>query len=251
AMDANGIAVLQRDSEMFPVLLSEARTYGLQKIVTFGKNAESDVRLMAFDDGMVKAAMGEESFTFTLGVPGAHQAMNALAVLAAVKGAGLDVHAVLPVLADLTPVAGRGDQFTTGNDITVIDETHNASPIAVEAALRLLAQMKAPGRRVAALGDMLELGAEAPLYHAGLKKALEDAKVDYILTAGPLMAHLSDVLPDNKNTHFADSAALAQEIQRFLKPGDTLLVKGSRGSQMKWVIDALKALRLGEKAKAG
>src|SRR5690606_13654813 len=100
-MDANGIAVLPRDSEMFPVLLSEARTYGLQKIVTFGQNAESDVRLMAFDNGMVKAAMGEESFTFTLGVPGAHQAMNALAVLAAVKGAGLDVHAVLPVLADL------------------------------------------------------------------------------------------------------------------------------------------------------
>jgi UDP-N-acetylmuramoyl-tripeptide--D-alanyl-D-alanine ligase len=241
-MDSDGIVILPRDNETFGVLLAEAQTQGVGKIITFGHHAESDFRLLSFDYGKIEATARGAKFSFTLGMPGEHQAMNALAVLAAADALGLDLNKALPVLADLSPVTGRGNILVIRDSITVIDETHNASPIAVEAALKLLAETKVPGRRIAILGDMLELGDESPLYHAALKKPIIDAKIDHVLTAGNMMHHLADALPDAQSTHYTDSAALAADIARHLKPQDTLLVKGSRGSKMKLVIDALRGL---------
>ncbi len=250
-METDGVAILPRDNPQFPILLAEARTQGLQHILTFGSDPGSDVRLL---DARAEADMTHvhfsyqgKSYDFTLGLAGVHQAMNALAVVAAVAQVTDDITRVLPVLAELTPVSGRGNRWPCllkkgQPPLLVIDETHNASPVAVRAALDVLARIPTNGRRLVALGDMLELGAVSAQEHAALKEPLLAAHVDHVFTCGKRMAHLAEVLPFGRNTHFADSAALAAHIAELVRPGDVLLLKGSHGSKMKLVIDALQSL---------
>lgn len=250
-MDADGIAVLPRDSEQYSILLAEARTQGLQTIVTFGEHPEADVQLVALDQqtdqSIITAKIKDEMVTFPFTVPGKHQVLNALAVIAALWASGEDVTAAIPSLAHAQPVKGRGNRFTVTLEknkapILVIDETHNASPIAVEAALKVLERIPTDGRRLVVLGDMLELGPDSPQFHAALKNPILAAHVDQVLTAGPMMAHLAKVLPGGINTHYADSQELALDMAALVRPGDIVLVKGSRGAKMTLIIDALKRM---------
>ena len=254
-MDAGGIAVLPRDNAQFPLLLAEARTQGLQQIVTFGTHAESDMRLLEArideESTQVRCVFQSREYTFTLGMAGAHHAMNALAVLSAVAHVTPHFEKVFPALQKMQPVLGRGNRYRyrlhdSKPPVMVIDETHNASPIAVHAALEVLAHIPTSGRRLAVLGDMLELGDAAAQEHAALKEPILAAHVDHVFTCGNRMAYLAEVLPFGRNTHFADSAALAAQIGELVRPGDILLVKGSRGSKMRLVIDALQHLSQSE-----
>jgi UDP-N-acetylmuramoyl-tripeptide--D-alanyl-D-alanine ligase len=250
-MDADGIVILPRDSEQFPLLLAEARTQGIRTIRSFGLHPESDAHLLDIktdtDAIKVEAIIKGEVVAFTLGIPGAHHALNALAVLTAIDALNLDIRTVLSHMAEIKPVIGRGNRFavqlqSSQPSLLVIDETHNASPVAVEAALRVLAEIPTTGRRIAILGDMLELGGNAADFHAGLKKPIEEASIDMVFTSGRLMAHLAEVLSFGKNRHFPDSQVLSEQIGELLQPGDVVLIKGSRGAQMKRVVDALKQL---------
>jgi UDP-N-acetylmuramoyl-tripeptide--D-alanyl-D-alanine ligase len=124
--------------------------------------------------------------------------------------------------------------------VEVIDESYNANPASMAAALALLG--KATGRRIAVLGDMLEIGPDAPAHHAGLDAALDAARVDLVFLCGPLMQALWDVLPAQQRAAYApNSAALAPGVSSALRAGDTVLVKGSNGSRMSVIIEALKA----------
>ncbi|MDB5478637.1 MAG: UDP-N-acetylmuramoylalanyl-D-glutamyl-2,6-diaminopimelate--D-alanyl-D-alanine ligase [Alphaproteobacteria bacterium] len=253
-MDANGIAILPRDSQQFPLLLAEARTQGLQHILNFGESPDADIRLKSVqgegDASLVTARIGQQDFRFTFGVPGKHQALNLLSVLAALSALDKNIQDILPAFAGAKPVAGRGnrrDVPVVGGNITVIDETHNASPIAVEAALDLLGQTQT-GRRVVILGDMLELGPDAAAFHAGLADGVKKSGAGIVLLSGPLMASLASALPKENTRHYADSAALAKEIPTLLGLGDIVLVKGSRGSKMKLVVDAI--VQLGQLEKS-
>lgn len=245
-----GTAILPRDSEHFERLAGHARDHGLT-VLTFGAHAEADAHLIdAAIDGdrtTVFARIGETTLTFGIGAAGRHWAINALAVLAAARALGLDVKTAAAALGRLEPPKGRGRRAVvrlpgSGGTITVIDDAYNANPASVAAALAVLGQAKPgkEGRRVAVLGDMLELGAAAPAMHAGLAQEVLAQGIARVYTAGPLMAHLHDALPERlRGAHAEDGAALLAALTQDLRPGDVVMVKGSAGSRMGRIVTAL------------
>ncbi|MBV9776470.1 MAG: UDP-N-acetylmuramoyl-tripeptide--D-alanyl-D-alanine ligase, partial [Acetobacteraceae bacterium] len=175
-----------------------------------------------------------------LPAPGRHMAMNALAALAAAEALGADVQRAGRALAGFAPIAGRGVRRTIsvpGGNVVLIDESYNANTASVRAALAVLA-LQPGARRVAVLGDMLELGEHGAAEHAAL--APDAAAADIVFTCGPLMRGLHDALqPARRGAHACDSAALAGIVADALRPGDVVLVKGSLGSRMGLVVSTL------------
>ena len=179
---------------------------------------------------------------FALGLPGRHGAVNALGVLAVVAALGLDIDAAAERLAGLEAGAGRGARRllpVDGGTALLLDESYNANPASMAAALDTLGRL--PGRRIAALGDMLELGHTSPALHEGLLPAVLASGAGLVFTAGPMMRHLHDALSGSRRgAHAPDAAALAPLVRAALRPGDAVLVKGSLGSAMRKVVDALE-----------
>lgn len=254
-MDKNGIVILNRDNEHHQRLAAAARAKGIGDIFFFGEDETADAELSDFSlrssGSHVTAKIAGETLRYRLAVPGHHIVINSLAVLLAVKCLGGDAAAAAKALEVFEPLAGRGMRseivLMPGQPpITVIDESYNASPASMEAAIKVLG-MNAPkdsGRRVAILGDMLELGPQGPILHASLAAPVSEAKVDFVLTCGPLSEALHQVLPQAvKGPHFADSRAMAAQISQFVRPGDVILVKGSHGSQMSYIVRALHNLQ--------
>ncbi len=150
-----------------------------------------------------------------------------------------DVLNAAAALRQFTALKGRGARFTAGG-VDVIDESYNANPASMSAALALLGSAK--GRRIAVLGDMLEMGPDGIAHHTGLAEPIERARADLVFVCGTQMKSLWDVLPASRRGGYAaTSAELAATLMAALKPGDTVLVKGSLGSKMAVIIDALKA----------
>jgi len=250
-LDAGGTAILNRDNPHFARLAATAKARGVGNIWGFGEATGAEARLISADlepsGSVVRATILGREIGFNLPLPGRHQVQNALAVLLAVAAAGGDIDACVAALEQLTPVKGRGvtiDVAIAGGSFRIVDETYNASPAATRAALAVLG-MTAPaagGRRLVALGDMLELGENSPAEHAGLAEALIAAKVDQVFTAGPLMRHLFDALPAAmRGGHAENSTALAPLAASAARTNDIVLVKGSAGSQMGAVVAALRA----------
>ncbi len=233
ALKPGGVAILPGDS---PFLQRLARS-APGRVLTFGSAEQSDARLMHASP--VRASVLGQSVEFSLTAPGAHMAINAVAALAACAALGLDVARAAEALAAFRPVAGRGLQrLIRGGGILLLDESYNASAASVRAALAVLASL--PGRRVAVLGDMLELGEFGPAEHAGLTADVA-ASADLLYACGPLMRHLYDGVPDRtRGAHVRDSAALAPLVAAAVRPGDALLVKGSLGSRMRVVVTTLE-----------
>ncbi|MBX3498856.1 MAG: UDP-N-acetylmuramoyl-tripeptide--D-alanyl-D-alanine ligase [Alphaproteobacteria bacterium] len=247
-----GTAILERDSPHFDALATIARGHGIRRIISFGEDAAADVRLTACgtdaNGSDVAALVLGGELRYRVGAPGLHWARNSLAVLAAVEALGADVPAAAAALSGVSPPAGRGARRRValgGGDIELIDESYNASPIAVRAMLTNLA-MATPGpggRRVLVLGDMLELGAAAEAAHVGLAPDIGAAGVSQVYTCGPNMEKLRAALPAPlRAVHAADSARLAQRVVEGLRAGDVVAVKGSLGSKMKVVVDAILAM---------
>lgn len=227
----DGLAILPRDSDFFSLLCDAAKARGVEEIFSFGTHKASDARLIAAGDVVQVDIMGNR-FSYALPLPGAHMAMNSLAVLLALAAAGLDVAAGVRALATLSPLKGRGLQRVVGG-ITVIDESYNANPQSMQAAIRVLGGTPASGRRVAVLGDMLELGDTAPAAHAALAADLAAAKADLVFCCGDLMRHLWQDLPESRRGGWAsDSAQLAPLVAEAVQAGDVVLVKGSRGQMV-------------------
>ena len=238
-LEPGGVAVLPADSEQLPILLKAARRAGVRRIVTFGSRAGADWRLveaaLEAEGSSVLVEHRGRRLRFRLGAPGGHWVSNALGVLATVEALGADAERAAADLADLAPPAGRGARrritLPDGGEVLLIDESYNANPASMTAAIALLGQQ--PGRRVAVLGDMLELGPRAAELHAALAEPLVRAGVELVLTCGPLSAALAEALPvPLRGPHAADSEALVPLVRAALRPGDVVLVKGSLGSRM-------------------
>ena len=228
-----GVAVLPADSGQFGRLRAIADAHDVAT-VTFGRAAEADVRLG--DAGIMVAG---RRWPLRLAAPGEHMRINAAAALAGVVALGLDVAAAVEGLLAFRPLGGRGLQRRVG-EITLLDESYNANGESVRAALAVLRTMVAT-RRVAVLGDMLELGDFGPGEHAGLAADVADA-ADVVYACGPLMRHLFDAVPDQKRGVLAaNSAELAPIVAAAVRPGDAVLIKGSLGSRMRLIVAGLEA----------
>jgi UDP-N-acetylmuramoyl-tripeptide--D-alanyl-D-alanine ligase len=236
-----GTALLPVDSSHCERLRARAKQQNVSRVLTFGTAACADARLAGYEETgegiRIKCEILGKPVDAFVGAPGRHIASNALGALLAVAVAGGDVLNAAAALKDFTALKGRG-QHITGNGFEIIDESYNANPASMAAALALLA--KAPGRRIAVLGDMLELGDNSAALHAGLVPVLDAA--DLVFLCGPLMKSLFDALPAGRRSGYApNSAELAPAVAAAVQPGDTILVKGSNGSRMALIIDALKA----------
>lgn len=250
-VEPGGSAVLPRDTRHFERLARAARAAGIDTIVSFGEHEEADVRLLRLvlsaNCSTVSARVMGTEVTYKIGAPGRHLAMNSLAVLAAVKLAGCDLAVAALALGESKAVAGRGERSMrrmASGTFTLLDESYNANPVSVRAALQVLATTPKGerGRRLAVLGDMLELGAEGPALHAGLAEPIETAGADLVFCSGPLMENLWQALPRHRRGAYAATAAeLEPMVIRALKAGDVVMVKGSRGSRMAPLVETLKA----------
>jgi UDP-N-acetylmuramoyl-tripeptide--D-alanyl-D-alanine ligase len=236
-----GPALLPVDSPYCERLRTRAKQLGVNNILTFGSAACADGRLTHYEETAegvrIRAEILGASVDAMIGAPGKHIAANALAALTTVGVAGGDVVAAAAALKDFAALKGRGERIQA-QGVEIIDESYNANPASMAAALALLA--KAPGRKIAVLGDMLEMGPEGPALHAGLAPHLTNA--DLVFLCGSLMQSLYDALPaDRRHGYAASSKELAPLVAAAVKSGDTVLVKGSNGSRMGAVIDAIKA----------
>ncbi len=254
-MGAGGTAVLNRDNRFYDRLVIAADACGVTKVVSFGEHADATLRLVdaeiATEHSDVTVALDGARIVYRLGAPGRHWVTTSLAALAAVHAAGADAATLAPGLAELRPLAGRGarERITLdGDGFTLIDESYNANPASMRAAIALLGGTPPgeSGRRIAVLGDMRELGEAAPEQHVTLADALIGARVDQVFTVGQHMAQLRDVLPAGMRAGHAENPDhIAMPVAAVVRSGDVVLVKGSRGGgvrpAMRVIIDALRA----------
>lgn len=249
----NGVAILNRDNEFFDYLSEKAREQGIDDIQSFGADDEADMHLLNVDlmpsGSKVFAEYAGKKFEYEIGSAGLHQVQNSLGLLLAVENLGVDLNDVLPTLKNIELSDGRGaraDIDIDGGTITVIDESYNANPASMVAAFSVLSaqQPKRNGRRVAVLGDMLELGDNSKQIHAALAKDIMAANIDMVMACGKDMKNCYDLLPQEKQGGFAqNSALLAKIILDSLQPHDVVMVKGSLGSQMSNIMNTLKNSR--------
>lgn len=242
-------AVLPRDNPQFERLASAARAAKIKRIHSFGEHQDADARLLDValkpDCSTVRATILGDEVAYKIGTPGRHMVLNSLAVLLAAKLVGADLALAAIALAGLVPPPGRGRRIMLdlgSGEALLIDESYNANPASVRAALAVLGQ--APigqrGRRIAVLGDMLELGADADSHHRALADAVAAANVDIVYCAGPLMRALWDALPAARRGGYAKSSELLEsEIVAALRPGDAVMVKGSNASRMGPIVNTL------------
>lgn len=249
-LEPDGVAILNRDNSQFARLQKSAKKAGVSRIVSFGADKKADARLIDValhpTCSAVHANILGHDVTYKLGMPGRHMAMNSLAVLAAASLMGADLaHAAL-TLSQVVPAAGRGIRHVlevSGGEATLIDESYNANPASMAAAINVLgaAAVGPKGRRIAVLGDMLELGPDGAKLHAGLLDAVQSNGIDLVFCCGPLMRNLWDALSTGKRGGYAgDAAALELQVLAAIRAGDAIMVKGSLGSKMKPIVSALE-----------
>ncbi|MGB2931780.1 MAG: UDP-N-acetylmuramoylalanyl-D-glutamyl-2,6-diaminopimelate--D-alanyl-D-alanine ligase [Methyloceanibacter sp.] len=248
-LEPGGVAILNRDSPYFERL----RRHALQqkaKIVGFGETAGADARSLTVEldpgSSKVKADILGETINYRIGSPGLHLVQNSLAVLAAVKLAGADVKAAARALAGWRAQTGRGERIDLGGKegrIAIIDESYNANPASMRAALATLGLTPRDEfkRRVAVLGDMLELGGLGPKLHQDLAEAIDAAGVDIVFACGEMMRGLYDSLPGARRGGYAKTAEqLEPLLTSGVRVGDMVMIKGSFGSRMSPLVEALQ-----------
>jgi UDP-N-acetylmuramoyl-tripeptide--D-alanyl-D-alanine ligase len=242
-LEPGGTAILNRDNRYFARLAARAGP----NIVSFGEHRKADARLLAYEDGQVTADICGTRLSYRLGPPGRHWALNSLAVLAATIATGGGLEPAAAALATLEPPPGRGrrDELPWGGGrISLIDESYNASPAAMRAALAVLGGLEPArgGRRIAVLGDMLELGSHAERLHRELAASLESARVDRAFLVGEAMGALYEALPRAMRGGLwpCVDAAIPCIID-FLRPGDVVTVKGSHAGRIDRVVERLRA----------
>jgi UDP-N-acetylmuramoyl-tripeptide--D-alanyl-D-alanine ligase len=240
-METDGAAVLPADDPLSEILYSHAKQSRAAFLLDFGSEKGAAVRILDFESdheggrGCVDV-MGVVR-RFSIGASGAHWGWNAAAVFAACAGAGLEPDLAVEALADVAPEGGRGRavriKLPRGGEFTLLDDAYNANPVSMAAAIGALGDHPtgSGGKRIAVLGDILELGPEAARLHAELAGPLDAAGVDAVFTCGSLITALNDALPQGRLAGYwpKAEAGLGRLIDA-IEPGDVVLVKGSNAS---------------------
>ncbi|WP_332681804.1 UDP-N-acetylmuramoylalanyl-D-glutamyl-2,6-diaminopimelate--D-alanyl-D-alanine ligase [Bosea sp. (in: a-proteobacteria)] len=250
-LKAGGTAIIHADIAQAGLLRELARLSPAGRIISFGESEAADVRLIGCslkpEISTVEANVLGRPVTYKLGSPGKHIVLNSLAVLAAVEALGADLALAALALAELKPPAGRGARqvlHAPSGPFTLIDESYNGNPASMRAAIENLGRIEAHGRgrRIAVLGDMLELGETGPALHKGLAEAVTGNGVDLVFACGPLMRSLYDALPSRqRGAYAAQVSGLEPLVLDALRAGDVVTVKGSLGSRMGAIVKAMTA----------
>lgn len=250
-LKTGGTAIINADIPQSGLLRRFAEQSPAGRIISFGESANADVRLVSCalkaDVSTVDAIAFGQSVTYELGSPGKHIVLNSLSVLAAVSALGADLALAALALADLVPPAGRGARQILqgpGGPFTLLDESYNGNPASMRAAIENLGRIPVSGRgrRIAVLGDMLELGPRGPELHLGLAEPIVVAGIDKVFACGPLMRGLYDGLPSALRGAYADDASgLESLVLEAIRAGDVVTVKGSLGSRMGPIVKAVVA----------
>jgi UDP-N-acetylmuramoyl-tripeptide--D-alanyl-D-alanine ligase len=245
-----GIAVINRDIRQYSQLMRAAAAAGAARVVSFGVHAKANARLLRCslqpESSTVDAIILGQAVTYKLGAPGKHLVLNSLAVLATVSVIGADLALAALALDTLKPAAGRGVRASLripGGSALLIDESYNANPASMAAAIALLGQAPVGphGRRIAVLGDMLELGSRGRALHRALAESIAAAGIDLVFCSGPLMQALFEALPSSRRGGYAETAAaLEPALLAAIRDGDAVMVKGSLGSKMGLIVKALE-----------
>ncbi len=255
---AGGTAVLNADLDVTPILEAGAGAARIQRFGTSDNKFRLIEATVTDQATVVQAERDGAPFLFKIGAPGRHFAMNALAALAAVGAVGGDVDLAANELAAWTPPGGRGkrevialDDVEDNVSIVLIDDAYNANPVSLAAALDTLSLTEpvhdigrvARGRRIAILGDMLELGPKEAMLHAAIADHPAIRKINTVHCVGPLMRSLWDSLPEDKRGQWAETAQdLAGRAHALVDAGDVILAKGSKASRVSLVVDAIRNL---------
>lgn len=248
-VEPGGAAILNRDNKQFAFLEQRAQEVGVGRIYTFGQHAKADFRLADFEgnaqSSTVWATLSGETVEVEIGTPGRHIAENAMAALGACTLVGADLGKAVAALAELRPVKGRGEQHRLGigeGILTLIDESYNANPASMRAAIALLAASEpvASGRRIAVLGDMLEMGEFSAKVHEELAGPILAAGIEHVWLAGAEMAVLRDALPESVHCEYRSTTEELRDFAvRAVKPGDVVMVKSSLGIGFGKIVSAL------------
>ncbi|MCB1313047.1 MAG: UDP-N-acetylmuramoyl-tripeptide--D-alanyl-D-alanine ligase [Sedimentitalea sp.] len=260
-LEPGGVAVLNGDLATTPILRAAARAAGA-RIIAFGETRPCHhralhVEVMA-ETTVVQARAWRSPLIFKVGAPGRHFALNALGALAVATAMGADRALAAASLGRWSPYTGRGARETIRLDPTeshlsldLIDDAYNANPASMGAALAVLSAAEvhdgvgrvARGRRIAILGDMKELGPQAPALHAGLATLPAMDRIDQVHCVGPLMRNLHAALPETRRgTWQPDSAAMQRGLRARLDSGDVVLVKGSLSMGLGAIVDAIRKM---------
>ncbi|MEL6297830.1 MAG: UDP-N-acetylmuramoyl-tripeptide--D-alanyl-D-alanine ligase [Pseudomonadota bacterium] len=247
-LTAEGVALVPADSDHAEELMAAAHNHGA-RLQTFGEAEASNAtaRIVSETPHRLEGVMssGGREHGFRLAIGGRHNAVNATAVLATVgiasQAAGaVDTAAAALASLEMTP-QGRGQVFELSDGITLVDESYNANPASVAAALATQSLYPQGRRRLAVLGDMLELGAEADALHLGLEADINEADIAALYCCGPHMKTLYDALPESRRGAWVEtSSELVAPLLAGIRGGDVIMVKGSLGSRMAVLTDALK-----------
>ncbi|HEY2480826.1 MAG TPA: Mur ligase family protein, partial [Caulobacteraceae bacterium] len=249
-LETGGVAILNADNRWADQLGSAAEAAG-GRVRTFGAADGADARLVRFsatpEGARVETRIDGIPLDYTLRQSAPHWGPMSLCAILMLEALGLDLALAARALAEFEPLPGRGvvhRVVSPAGTFTLVDESYNASPVSVTAALRALGTRPAGGRRIAALTDMLELGDEALARHAALAGSVEDSGVDLAFCAGPLMRSLWDALPGDRRGAWAPSAAeLAPRLVQAVGEGDVVMVKGSKASKASLLVEALLGAR--------
>jgi UDP-N-acetylmuramoyl-tripeptide--D-alanyl-D-alanine ligase len=249
-LEHGGIALLNRDHPLFERMKAHAFASKAGRVLSFGAHDEADVRALDIVVGAngsdIRANVLGQSISCHMPLAGRHQALNALAILAGVLALGADLKQAAHDLSTLVPTGGRGTReqiaFTHGS-FTLIDESYNANPASVRAALGVLGALpvQGSGRRIAVLGDMLELGEQSLHMHRAIANDVMSAQIDRVYACGSHMKHLFDALPDaQKGAYALTSAELEPKVLKDIRVDDLIMIKGSNGSRMGRIVAALR-----------
>lgn len=248
-VEPGGTALINRDDKRWPILEKLAKAAGVRNVAGFGEHGRATYRLTGCellpDRSEIVARIGGKDVAATVGAPGRHMVQNALAVLGAAHLAGADVGKAASALAGLVAERGRGRRHMLGHPdggIVLIDESYNANPASMKAAIELLraTPVSGGGRRIAVLGDMLELGEHSARLHSELAEVISAAGADMVLMAGPEMKALAEALPGDLQTEYrAGVEDLRPLLLQAVRPGDAVMIKSSNGIGFSRLVDAL------------
>lgn len=237
------IAIINKDNNQYKLLKKLAIERGAKKIIEMGKGGDYEIINCHFNDSgcLISAKLGNQTITYQSGMHGVHQAKNTLTALAAVKELAGTVDKSAAAMRNFTEIRGRGKHIVVKHNnkkYILIDDSYNASPAAVKESLKVLG--RAPGRKIAILADMRELGPTEIDLHRGLKQHILENDIDLVIACGHLIKYLYEDLPDEKKlAHFSDVSEMYEYVENMIKHGDTVLIKGSLGTKIKLLVEHL------------